>query len=160
MKMTKCIACVVMAFFFYGCISHSEKMGEVGIYDYLPTGQIMMITIHIYDNNDKFLGYRLVSYTKDGTQIGDGIVRWEYDRPDKQLIETKNVAINYLPKEDVKAREETLVVTLSEKLEVLEQKKKDMQLGKHRVKPGGDSKNVKKFNKKIGRINKRIDNKS
>ena len=45
-------------------------------------------------------------------------------------------------------------------VEELEQKKKDMQLGKHRVKPGGDSKNVKKFNKKIGRINKRIDNKS
>jgi len=45
-------------------------------------------------------------------------------------------------------------------VEELEQKKKDMQLGKHRVKPGGDPKNVKKFNKKIGRINKRIDNKS
>tara|TARA_R110002126_G_scaffold250630_2_gene393494 strand:+ start:1387 stop:1698 length:312 start_codon:yes stop_codon:yes gene_type:complete len=45
-------------------------------------------------------------------------------------------------------------------VEELEQKKKDMQLGKHRVKPGGDSKNVKKFNKKIRRINKRIDNKS
>ena len=41
-------------------------------------------------------------------------------------------------------------------VEELKQKKKDMQLGKHRVKPGGDT---KKFNKKIGRINKRIDNK-
>ena len=41
-------------------------------------------------------------------------------------------------------------------VEKLKQKKKDMQLGKHRV--GTDD--VKKFNKKIKRINKRIERKS
>ena len=87
MKTTKCIACVVMAFFFYGCISHSQKMGEIDILNY-PTGQIMMITTDILDHTDKSLGFRLVSYTKDGTQICDGIWKWKVQ--EGNVIDIKN----------------------------------------------------------------------
>ena len=74
---------------------------------------------------------------------------------------------NKQERKDLKAKQKRFEERRKEKesgpaktVEELKQKKKDMQLGKHRVKPGGDPKNVKKFNKKIGRINKRIDNKS